>query len=43
MEGVFVLIRGNQADISFTATRGWQNQGFKARYIAEQTAITGIF
>ncbi|XP_074632022.1 scavenger receptor cysteine-rich domain-containing protein DMBT1-like isoform X2 [Acropora palmata] len=40
MEGVFVLIRGNRADISFTATRGWQNQGFKARYIAEQTAIT---
>ncbi|XP_074632006.1 uncharacterized protein LOC141890434 isoform X2 [Acropora palmata] len=40
MEGVFVLIRGNRADISFTATRGWQNQGFKAWYIAEQTAIT---
>ncbi|XP_067024678.1 uncharacterized protein [Acropora muricata] len=40
MEGVFVLVRGEQANISFTGTRGWQRQGFKAWYIAEQTAIT---
>ena len=43
MERVFVLVRGEQANISFTGTRGWQSQGFKAWYIAEQTAITGIF
>ncbi|XP_068682562.1 uncharacterized protein [Montipora foliosa] len=36
MDEVYVLVRGNEVDVSFIANKHWQGQGFEAWYVAEQ-------